>query len=76
MRTPLDSRVSLWRQATATLQDVHEPLAPPSHEEIAARAYARYVSRKDSCGSPALDWLEAERELTHQARPAGISEQL
>lgn len=75
MRTPSDPRVSLWRQATATLHDDQAPLAPPSHEEIAARAYARYVSREGS-GSPALDWLEAERELTRQARPAGISEQL
>jgi hypothetical protein len=76
MRTPSDPRVSLWRQATATLQDVKKPSVRPSHEEIATRAYARYVSRPDGGGSPALDWLEAERELTNEARKAGIPEKL
>jgi Protein of unknown function (DUF2934) len=76
MRTPSDPRVSLWRQATATLQDVQGTQARPSHEEIAALAYARYISRTDANGSPAVDWLEAERELTSQVSRVGTREHL
>ena len=54
----LEPQLSLWRQAIGT--DAR-PL-PVRQEDIAARAYAKYLERQDWRG--ALDqWLEAEREL-------------
>ena len=70
--------VSLWRQATAGIgADHHEDRdgttdLQPSHDEIAACAYARYVSRQGVNGSADLDWLEAEQQLSARpARPSG-----
>jgi len=37
---------------------------PPSHEEIAAEAYAIFEARGRTGGSHESDWLEAERRLT------------
>jgi hypothetical protein len=54
-RTEPDQRPSLWRQATASLA--------PTREQIAARAFERYVSRQGRDGSAVDDWLDAEREL-------------
>jgi hypothetical protein len=52
------TRRSLWRQSIGS--DVQSPSL--RHEDIAARAYAKYLRRPDWRG--ALDhWLEAEREL-------------
>jgi hypothetical protein len=62
-----DQSTSLWRQAVAALHAISTVL--PTHEEIAARAYARYVSRCGTDGSPAHDWVEAERELLSGAHP-------
>jgi hypothetical protein len=56
-----DQHASLWRQAVAALHT--SATVQPTHEEIAARAYERYVSRRGTDGSPAHDWVEAEREL-------------
>jgi hypothetical protein len=56
-----DQNTSLWRQAVAALHTRFT--VQPTHDEIAARAYARYVSRHGTDGSPAHDWVEAEREL-------------
>jgi hypothetical protein len=52
------TRRSLWRQSLNS-----DAIAPMLlHEDIAARAYAKYLRRSDWRG--ALDhWLEAEREL-------------
>lgn len=38
----------------------------PSHEEIAARAYALYEARGASDGDDLNDWLEAEHELLQE----------
>jgi hypothetical protein len=38
----------------------------PSHEEIAARAYALYEARGASHGDDLNDWLEAEHELLQE----------
>jgi hypothetical protein len=38
-------------------------LEAPSHEEIAARAYAVYQQRGGGHGEDLDDWLRAEREL-------------
>lgn len=38
----------------------------PSHDQIAERAYSRYLSRAGAEGSDVEDWLEAERELKHR----------
>jgi len=49
---------SLWRQAFGS-----DALLPGlRHEDIAARAYAKYLTRQDWRG-PLDHWLEAEREL-------------
>lgn len=47
---------------------VEEPrvLEAPSHEEIAARAYAVYQQRGEGHGEDLDDWLRAERELLLQ----------
>lgn len=39
------------------------PLAGPTHEEVAIRAYRIYLERGDADGSPLEDWLQAENEL-------------
>jgi hypothetical protein len=39
------------------------PLARPTEEEIALRAYNIYLQRGEAEGNPADDWLQAEREL-------------
>ena len=41
-------------------------VSEPSHEEIAARAYARYEARGASDGDDLTDWLEAEHELLQE----------
>jgi hypothetical protein len=38
-------------------------LVPPTHEEIARRAFELYVARGQSDGSEVGDWLQAESEL-------------
>jgi len=40
------------------------PLARPTEEEIAVRAYHIYLERGEAEGNPSDDWLQAERELT------------
>jgi hypothetical protein len=39
----------------------------PSHDDIAAAAYHRYLARGGSHGGDFNDWLEAERELAARA---------
>jgi hypothetical protein len=41
--------------------------AQPSHGEIAALAYSYWEARGRQGGSPAEDWLRAERELRQRA---------
>ncbi|HYN08314.1 MAG TPA: DUF2934 domain-containing protein [Vicinamibacterales bacterium] len=38
----------------------------PSHDEIAARAYAVYQNRGEGHGQALDDWLQAERELLQE----------
>lgn len=38
----------------------------PSHDDIAARAYALYEARGGSHGDDLNDWLEAEHELLQE----------
>jgi Protein of unknown function (DUF2934) len=38
----------------------------PSHDEIAARAYALYEARGASHGDDLNDWLDAEHELLQE----------
>lgn len=40
------------------------PLARPTDEEIALRAYHIYLQRGEAEANPSDDWLQAERELT------------
>jgi hypothetical protein len=54
----MDRSRSLWRQALGS----DASLPGLRHEDIAARAYAKYLTRKDWRG-PLDHWLEAEREL-------------
>lgn len=45
-----------------------DPQAEPSYDEIAAEAYARYLSRGGADGGDVADWLEAEQILREQRR--------
>jgi hypothetical protein len=40
----------------------------PTAEDIARRAYALYEERGRTDGADLDDWLQAERELTHNTR--------
>ena len=44
-------------------------MTQPTHEEIAKKAYALYLSRGASDGHDVQDWLQAESEL--KAQPLG-----
>lgn len=56
---------------TAAPAATPEPAAyTPSHEEISVLAYSYWVERNYAPGSPELDWLRAEAELSQRARPA------
>jgi len=59
--TNQEQQPSLWRQALRTT--VLRSLAA---EEIAARAYAKYLGREAADDRSVNDWLEAERELLHE----------
>ena len=39
---------------------------PPGHDEIADRAYQRYLERGSADGYDMEDWLAAEQELTRE----------
>jgi len=54
--TPIDRRLSLWRQAIGDT-------AVPTRAEIAARAHAIYLQRGGIGGSDLDDWFQAERDL-------------
>jgi hypothetical protein len=55
-------------EASPTTPDAYEtsesPVARPTEEEIAVRAYHIYLERGEAEGNPSDDWLQAERELT------------
>ena len=53
--TPRSSRARTTTRKAATL---------PTHQDIAARAYARYLERGCVPGFEREDWLAAEAELT------------
>jgi hypothetical protein len=58
----IDQQPSLWRQASRSTG-----LPSLAAEEIAARAYAKYLARERvDIGAAVNDWLEAERELLHE----------
>jgi len=58
----IDQQPSLWRQASRSTG-----LPSLAAEEIAARAYAKYLARERiDNGAAVNDWLEAERELLHE----------
>jgi Protein of unknown function (DUF2934) len=44
---------------------------PPTHEEIAVRAYELWQLRGGSFGSPDVDWFRAEQELLSRRKQAG-----
>ncbi len=41
---------------------------PPTHDEIALRAYHIYLERSGAPGNPLEDWIRAERELAGPAK--------
>ncbi|HEX6566867.1 MAG TPA: SRPBCC family protein [Chthoniobacterales bacterium] len=43
----------------------------PTYEQIARRAYERYLERGENPGSPHEDWLASEKELSEKFRGAG-----
>jgi hypothetical protein len=43
---------------------------PPTHEEIARRAYDIYIAHDRSDGRSDMDWRQAEEELAHAATAA------
>ena len=50
---------------------VHATSAEPTHEQLAALAYALWQERGCPHGSPEVDWLKAERTL----RPSAHTDQ-
>ena len=57
-----DQKPSLWRQASRSTE-----LPSLSADEIAARAYAKFLARERvDTGAAVNDWLEAERELLRE----------
>ena len=46
------------------------PKPPPTPEQIQQRAHEIYLARGDAPGTELSDWLQAERELREQSRPA------
>ncbi len=58
----IDQQPSLWRQASRSTG-----FPSLTVEEIAARAYAKYLARERvDNGAAVNDWLEAERELLNE----------
>ena len=56
---------------------LHASVAAPSHDEIAALAYAFWHERGCPSGSPEVDWLKAERTLhpsAHSDSSVGATE--
>lgn len=49
--------------AQASLRQPPTPRQPPSHEQIAARAFELYLLRGGGDGQEMNDWLRAEGEL-------------
>jgi len=46
------------------------PLSRPSHQQIAELAYRHWLGRGCPIGSPEIDWLRAEQELSsHYVQP-------
>jgi hypothetical protein len=43
-------------------------LAAPTDDQIRERAFQIYLARNGAPGDPTSDWLEAERQLTQEAR--------
>ena len=62
MPRPSPSRTSSSRKPRTTALKV-VPKAPPTHDEIARRAFEFYLLRGDATGSEVNDWLRAESEL-------------
>lgn len=56
LRTDFESTIELYSDRLASL-------ALPTHAEIEAKAYARYVARGCADGHDQNDWLEAEQDL-------------
>ena len=67
---------SAIRTATAVAEDTAQPSpdvqvaepAPLNEEEVAVRAYQRWLDRGCPQGSPDEDWYEAERNLLAVSR--------
>ena len=63
-----DATATATASATEQAASARPPVAAvaPSHDEIAARAYAIFEKRGGVQGSSSDDWQQAERELTEQ----------
>ena len=48
------------------ITDEQPPGSEPTHDEIAQRAFARFIARGATHGQDLDDWLCAERELRHE----------
>jgi hypothetical protein len=46
------------------------PPTPPTHEQIARRAYDIYIAHGRTDGRSEMDWRQAEEELAHAALAA------
>lgn len=57
---------ALGEQSDASAADGGSGGSSPSEEEIARRAYERYLTRGGADGSPEQDWLAAEDELRRE----------
>jgi hypothetical protein len=62
----MEHRTTTTRRRAPTRKNVIGA-APNGHDEIARRAYERYVDRGGEHGYDLEDWLQAEREVTARA---------
>jgi hypothetical protein len=67
-RSPVtDTAATTSEEVLAVANDTAEAARrQPSHEEIAAAAYERYLTRGAADGQDYEDWLAAERELSER----------
>ena len=65
-RSPARGRAAAAQRAIAN--DSSNPVAAPTHTEIATVAYQRFLDRGCVDGYDIEDWVEAERELLRRSR--------
>ena len=55
------------RSKAGSVSEITFNRVPPTHDEVAVRAYELFLERGGRDGSDLEDWLQAERELQERA---------